>query len=78
MPQSTIGRIEARIVDPRAGTLDRVLRACGEELGTVHRLGEGVDRSQIREHLRYSPRERLRGLTTTAAAMERLRRGRFR
>jgi predicted transcriptional regulator len=78
VPQSTIGRIEAGLVDPRASTLDRVLRACGEELGAVHRLGEGVDRSQIREQLQYSPGERLKSLKATAASMERLRRGRFR
>jgi predicted transcriptional regulator len=67
VPQSTVGRIEAGLVDPRASTLDRLLRACGLELGVVNRLGEGIDRTQIRECLRMSPSERLSRLTSAAA-----------
>lgn len=59
VPQSTIGRIEAGLVDPRVGTLDRLLLACGEELDVVPVQGLGVDRTPIRAALRRTPRERL-------------------
>lgn len=70
VPQSTIGRIEAGLVDPRVSTLERILRACGHELG--FRVGQGVDRGQIQEILRWSPRERLEGLKSAAASLDRL------
>ena len=59
MPQSTVGRIEAGLIDPRASTLRRLLRECGEDLEAMPRLGIGVDRSQIRERLALTPRQRL-------------------
>ena len=76
VPQSTIGRIEAGHVDPRVGTLDRLLRACGDELDAVARRGEGVDRSLIREELRHSPTDRLRRGAAAAAGLRRLRQAR--
>jgi transcriptional regulator with XRE-family HTH domain len=72
VPQSTIGRIEAGLVDPRASTLERVLAACGEEFG-VERLGEGVDRTQMWELLRLTPRERLEATAAAAVNVEPLR-----
>lgn len=74
VPQSTVGRIEAGIIDPRASTLDRILEACGVELELEARLGEGVDRSQIREFLELTPRQRIEAATTAARNVERLRR----
>src|SRR6266508_3449145 len=59
LPQSTIGRIEAGTVDPRVGTLSRLLRACGFDLEVEPRLGIGVDRTQIDECLAVSPAERI-------------------
>ena len=59
VPQSTVGRIEAGLVDPRASTLRALLRACGEDLEVLPLLGIGIDRSQIRERLALSPRERI-------------------
>lgn len=59
VPQSTIGRIEAGLVDPRVGTLDRLLRACGEELDAVPVRGLGVDRTMMQAALRRTPRERI-------------------
>jgi transcriptional regulator with XRE-family HTH domain len=59
VPQSTIGRIEAGAVDPRARTLDRLLRACGLDLELAPRLGQGVDRTQIRACLTLSPAARI-------------------
>jgi len=60
MPQSTVARIESGAVDPRSGTLIRLLRACGEDLEALPRIGIGVDRSLIREMLKLSPGDRLR------------------
>jgi transcriptional regulator with XRE-family HTH domain len=73
MPQSTVGRIEAGLMDPRLRTLDRLLRACDAELEVVPRLGHGVDRSQMRERLRLTPRERLEQLAAASNAMSRIR-----
>lgn len=73
VPQSTVGRIEAGLIDPRATTLRELLRACGLDLASVARLGEGVDRGQIRERLARTPAERLRDLTAAAEAIARIR-----
>lgn len=71
--QSTVGRIEAGVLDPRTKTLLRLLRACGHDLELGMRLGEGVDRGQIRERMARSPRRRLEDLTRAAATIRRLR-----
>lgn len=72
VPQSTVGRIEAGLVDPRSRTVDRLLRACERELQVGSRAGEGVDRSQLRELLRMSPAQRLALLTSAASSMSQL------
>jgi len=59
IPQETIARIERGRVDPRIGTIDRLLEACGYGLESMPRLGIGVDRTQIRELLKLTPSERL-------------------
>jgi predicted transcriptional regulator len=74
VPQSTIGRIEAGSVDPRVGTLSRLLRFCGYDLEVEPALGVGVDRDQIRSLLRLSPERRLRYAADGANALRRLRR----
>lgn len=51
VPQETIARIERGRVDPRVGTLDRLLEGCGYGLEHLPRLGIGIDRSQIHERL---------------------------
>ena len=58
--QPVVARIESGTVTPRVDTLQRLLEACGESLMTGPRLGEGIDRSQIRESLKLPPAERLR------------------
>jgi|SRR5439155_22246896 len=73
VPQSTVARIENSTIDPRVATLQRLLAACDHELDVFPRLGEGIDRSQIREELRKSPRARLIGATAAGVAMEELR-----
>jgi hypothetical protein len=73
MPQSTVGRIEAGSIDPRIDTLLQLLHACGHDLELQTRLGEDVDRGQIRERLALTPRQRLDDLTKAAASIRRLR-----
>jgi transcriptional regulator with XRE-family HTH domain len=64
IPQETIARIERGRVDPRVGTLDRLLEGCGLGLEVETRLGIGIDRTQIRERLALPMDRRL------AVAME--------
>jgi transcriptional regulator with XRE-family HTH domain len=59
IPQETIARIERGRADPRLGTLDRLLEACGYGLEVEPRLGIGVDRTQIGALLNLTPSERL-------------------
>jgi transcriptional regulator with XRE-family HTH domain len=59
IPQETIARIERGRVDPRVGTFDRLLEACGFGLESLPRLGIGIDRSQVRQRLDLTPGERL-------------------
>lgn len=73
MPHSTVARIESGAIDARASTLARLLRICGFDLEALPSPGSGVDRSQIRERLARSPRERLEDLAAAAAAVERIR-----
>ena len=72
--QPTIARIEAGSAEPRVDTLDRLLRACGRELTTTRRAGDGVDRSQMRELLRLTPAERVKLLRDDVAGLQRLER----
>jgi transcriptional regulator with XRE-family HTH domain len=58
--QAAISRIEDGKTSPRFDTLDRLLQACGFTVELAPRLGEGVDRTAIRELLRLSPAERAR------------------
>jgi hypothetical protein len=53
-------------------TLDRLLRAAGENLSTEPALGVGIDRTQIRELLRLTPEQRLRLAEADARAMAEL------
>jgi transcriptional regulator with XRE-family HTH domain len=73
VPQSTVGRIETGAIEPRIDTLLGLLHASGHDLELEARLGEGVDRGQIRERLALTPRQRLEDLTIAAAAVRRLR-----
>ena len=66
MPQSTIGRIEAGSIDPRVGTLSRLLRACGFDLDVTERIGQGIDRTLMRPTPPDRAEERLRRIGTEA------------
>jgi len=59
IPQESIARIERGRVDPRVGTLDRLLEACDFGLEAMPRLGIGIDRTQFASLLRATPAERL-------------------
>lgn len=59
IPQETIARIEKGRVDPRVGTLDRLLEACEFGLEAMPRLGIGIDRGQFAGLLRATAAERL-------------------
>lgn len=73
VPQSTVGRIESGVSDPRARTLARLLQVAGFELEAEPRLGLGVDRSLIREQLALSPRERVESIASASEAVARIR-----
>ena len=72
VPQATVGRIEAGLITPRVDTLEKLLRAAGQELSAGPRPGIGVDRTQIRELLRLTPRQRLVLAAGDAAGIGRL------
>ena len=59
VPQETIARIERGRVDPRMGTLDRLLEGCGYGLEVEPRLGIGIDRTQIADRLAMPMDKRL-------------------
>lgn len=71
--QATVGRIEAGLVSPRADTLAHLLAATGHELTTERSLGEGVDRSLIRDRMRMTPSERIALAVEEARTMPRMR-----
>ncbi len=70
--QPTIARIEGGKDDPRLSTINRLLRACNEELEALPTVGEGIDRSEIRRLLSITPEERARELADEALALARL------
>ena len=70
--QETIARIESGKVDPRVGTLDRLLEGCGFGLEHLPRLGIGIDRTVIRRLIELTPSERLElGIASDRAMVER-------
>lgn len=73
VPQSTVGRIESSAVEPRMDTLVRLLEAMGHEISVDRRLGQGIDRSLIRDRLRLTPEERIRLAVEEANAMPSIR-----
>jgi predicted transcriptional regulator len=69
VPQSTIARIESGVVDPRIGTVAKLLDACGESIEVTRRLGDGVDRSLIRTMLDLTPKQRLEHAATASRSI---------
>lgn len=74
VPQPMISAIERGLQDPRHGTLDKLLHACGQEVDLVLRGGEGVDPTQFIPGLKTSFQSRLRTAVESAKNLERFRR----
>ena len=70
--QPTIARIERGQVEPRVGTMSRLLQACGARLAVEPVPGHGIDRTQIRDVLALTLRQRLESLRGDAAGLDRL------
>ena len=72
IPQPMLSSIERGLQDPRHGTLERILAACGQEIDIVPQAGGGVDRTQFVESLRLTPLQRLRTGVAASKAIDRL------
>jgi transcriptional regulator with XRE-family HTH domain len=70
--QPTIARIETGHDNPRIGTLERLLQACGETIEAIPRAGSGIDRTQIRVLLALTPAQRAATLADEARTLDRL------
>ena len=70
VPQSTVARIESGTVDPAVSTLDRLLRACGEQLEAMPVIGAQVDRTLIEQKLELDDHERIASTAAAAYAIE--------
>jgi predicted transcriptional regulator len=66
VPQPQIARIESGAVSPRMDTLERLMTGAGVTLEVSPRIGQGVDRSLIRESLARSPEARVQAAETAA------------
>jgi transcriptional regulator with XRE-family HTH domain len=71
VPQSTIARIESSVIDPGFRTLSNLLQACGYRV-RLSKLGEGVDRTVMRELLKLTPAERVHIAAKEANNLDRL------
>lgn len=72
IPQPMISAIERGLQDPRHGTLEKLLAACGQELDLVLKGGEGVDPTQFIPGLQVALRARLRRAVEGSKNVERL------
>src|SRR5438552_18476174 len=59
VPQPTIAAIETGAQDPRYRTLERLIRASGQELEVLPAAGVGVDQTQLPTTLRPAPARRV-------------------
>jgi transcriptional regulator with XRE-family HTH domain len=74
IPQETIARIESGRTDPRVGTLDRLLEACGWGLEVMPRPGLGHDRTVIATLLELDQPTRAQWLEeSTSGVLETMR-----
>ena len=73
VPQPTVASIESGRQDPRYRTIERLVRACGQELDLLPGAGHGVARTQFRATLRLSPAGRLKRAAEGAQALRGLR-----
>ncbi|MGH2379064.1 MAG: helix-turn-helix domain-containing protein [Candidatus Limnocylindria bacterium] len=78
IPQPMISSIERGLQDPRHSTLERLLRACGQELDLVLKAGEGVDPTQFIPAIGTALRERLAAAAHHAKVLDTIERARIR
>lgn len=71
--QPAVARIERGAVIPRVDTLQRLLRACGEELFTGPRLSQGVDVTLIDDLLEQTPAARAASMADASRKMTALK-----
>ena len=68
--QSAIAGLESDRSSPRVATLERALRACGQELTlSVSAPKSSIDESLIYENLRLTPGDRLRAFEASYASV---------
>jgi predicted transcriptional regulator len=70
-----VARIEVGAVDPRFGTLTRLLRECGETLSAERLTAAGVDMGQIRNRLLMEPGDRVRATVIASDSVRALLHG---
>ncbi|MHB8467653.1 MAG: helix-turn-helix transcriptional regulator [Acidimicrobiales bacterium] len=71
--QPTIARIETGHDNPRIGTVERLLTACGETIEALPRAGVGIDRTEIRRLLSMTPAQRAETMVDETRSLGRLR-----
>lgn len=60
--QSAVAGLEADRSSPRVATLERALRACGQELALAARQPKSsIDETLVFQNLKFTPEQRLRG-----------------
>lgn len=69
--QSAVARWETGDVSPRLDTLERIAEACALDAHIVWAERGDVDRAQIRQHLSWTPQERLQCLLEMLAFEDR-------
>jgi transcriptional regulator with XRE-family HTH domain len=71
--QSAVAGLEADRTSPRVATVERALRACGQELSlTTQRPNSSIDDTLVASHLRIPPNERLQAFERSYAEIRKL------
>ncbi len=68
--QSAISQLESARANPRIGTVERALRACGQELSVTARPDKSsIDETLVAARLRMSPGDRIKAFERSYADM---------
>lgn len=73
IPQPTIAAIESGRQDPRQGTVERLLRACGFEWDIRRIPGAGIDPTLIEAQLSLDPTARIERLAASYRSLAPIR-----